>query len=487
MKKASVYKTTGSICSVITAFFICLFLLVSQRCFALDNPAITHLGIGQGLSNNSVRCIFQDHQGFMWFGTYDGLNRYDGYGFKVFRNKLNDTTSLPHNYIYTIHEDQQKKLWIGTGQGLAIYNRLNSSFCPVYYYTHTEKRKRKISFNVNVLHSDAKGNVFIGTNGWGLIIRQAGQEIASQIPMKRNGEFLTGYNVETIVVDQSQRVWLFIKDFGLCEYTNGSINVVNDEIKDASALEIAPGGYIWIGSNNGLHKYSVAQKTIVQHISEGVGMLSSNAIASLCYDQKGNLWIGTEGGGINILNTSNGNVNYLLPGEGPKNLSSESIYALERDRENRMWIGTIKGGVNIMDIQKSRFETIVHNRLDKNSLINNFVSSFYEGNDKRIWIGTDGGGLSIWDRKQNKFHNYWHDASNPYSLSNNSVTSVLKDHRHNIWVATFGGGINRFNEATNRFEHFKCINDSTGIEDKNAWLLYEDKEKNLWVTKPGRY
>ena len=116
--------------------YIIFAILLFFSCQAWSNTgtAISHLGIQQGLSNNSVQCIYQDHNGLMWFGTYDGLNSYDGYGFRVFRNTINDTGSIPHNYIYTIHEDKNNNLWVGTGQGVAIYNRIFDRFSPVYFH-----------------------------------------------------------------------------------------------------------------------------------------------------------------------------------------------------------------------------------------------------------------------------------------------------------------------------------------------------------------
>jgi signal transduction histidine kinase/ligand-binding sensor domain-containing protein/DNA-binding response OmpR family regulator len=466
---------------------ITFILIICHTSKANDDPSITHLGIGQGLSNNSVRCIFQDHQGFMWFGTYDGLNRYDGQGFKVFRNKLNDTTSLPHNYIYTIHEDQHNRLWIGTGQGLVIYNRLNAVFTPVYYTAYPSKQRNRVSFNVNSVRSDPNGNVFIGTNGWGLLLRKKRDDIAVQVPFKSETGDITGYNVPAFCIDQQQRTWFFIQDIGLCQfdYSTNSIRLVNNTIRTASALEADTKGNIWIGTSNGLYKYSIISNTVTGHFREEKNQLTNNRIASLYMDQKEDLWIGTEGGGINILNITNEKFDYLLPGEDQKNLSSESVYALKRDKENRMWIGTLKGGIDIIDIQKSRFKTVTHDRLDKNSLVNNFVSTFYEDNSNNLWIGTDGGGMSIWDRTQNKFTNFRHETANPASLSNNSVTCIMQDHRRYTWIATFGGGINKFDPATRKFEHFKCINSSTGEENKNVWLLYEDRDKNLWATTFG--
>ena len=129
-------------------FVLFLFLFQSEKSFGLDYPPITYLGIEQGLSNNSVRCIYQDHNNFMWFGTYDGLSRYDGYEFKVFRSKINDSNSLPHNYIYAINEDQQNNLWVGTGQGIGIYNSLTGDWRPAFYIPFAGKTKEKLKINI---------------------------------------------------------------------------------------------------------------------------------------------------------------------------------------------------------------------------------------------------------------------------------------------------------------------------------------------------
>ncbi|MEO5562306.1 MAG: two-component regulator propeller domain-containing protein [Chitinophagaceae bacterium] len=487
MKKVTAsIQHRGNILSTLYTFLIFLVLLITLPSKATDDPSITHLGIGQGLSNNSVRCIFQDHLGFMWFGTYDGLNRYDGYGFKVFRNKLNDSTSLPHNYIYSIHEDAHRKLWIGTGQGLAIYNNENAAFSPVYYYTYPARNRQRVSFNVNTIKSDAQVNVFIGTNGWGLLFKKAGEGVAVQVPFKAETGIITGFNVQSICIDK-QRTWIFINGIGLCEYdySAGTIRLINSTLKAVTTMETDKKGNIWIGTNNGLYKYSIAANSIVKHFDEEDGHLIVNKVAGLCFDQKENLWIGTEGGGISILNPTKETFNHLLPGEDKNNLSSESVFALQRDREDRMWIGTLKGGINIIDIQKSQFHTISHSLVDKNSLVNNFVSAFYSDNDNNIWIGTDGGGMSIWNRKENKFTNYRHDANNKNSLSHNSVSSIIKDHKGKTWIATFGGGINRFNSSTGKFEHFKCIDTGSNEENKNVFLLYQDRDNNLWATTFG--
>lgn len=461
-------------------------IVFSQK-ISFGEMALARLSIAQGLSNNSVRCIFQDHRGFIWLGTYDGLNRYDGYNFKVFRNKLNDSTSLPHNYIYAIHEDSNNDLWIGTGQGLTRFNSISNTFIPAYMSRYPSKQLQKITANVNRMASDSAGNLYVATNGWGFLVKSKTEKVAAQIPVHLEGVSETGYNVQAVTVDNKGKVWLFIRDAGLCLYDPGkqSIRRIDKTIKSAHHITTDKQGHVWVATSHGLYEYAADGSSILKHYTEKEGELSSNRVVYLSIDPQDNLWIGSEGGGISILPAGKGRMQYLLPGENPNNLSSESAYAIHADRENRIWIGTIKGGINIVDWQKSRFQTYTHDPLSPNSLVNNFVSSFFEDKAKNIWIGTDGGGLSIWDRAEKKFRNFRYEPRKARTISHNSVTSIVQDQEGDIWLATFGGGINRYNQRSEQFEHYPCINEVTGTENKNAWLVYEDKEKDIWATTFG--
>ena len=163
-------RRTGTFTGALRNTVVVLLLVFLQKTGHAQTLPITYLRIENGLSNNSVRCIYQDHDGFMWFGTYDGLNRYDGYGFKVYRNNLNDTNSLPHNYIYAINEDHHNNIWVGTGQGLGIYNKRTAKFSRAFFYSPWTKRRQKINQNISQIKTDSAGNVFIGSNGGGLFM-----------------------------------------------------------------------------------------------------------------------------------------------------------------------------------------------------------------------------------------------------------------------------------------------------------------------------
>ncbi|MES2777223.1 MAG: two-component regulator propeller domain-containing protein [Bacteroidota bacterium] len=467
--------------SIPKLFFFTCCILFSQ--LAVAYPAnIKYLGIEQGLSNNSVRCIYQDHNGFMWFGTYDGLNRYDGYSFKVFRNKMDDTSSLPHNYIYTIFEDQQNNLWVGTGQGIGIYNALSLRFSPAWFTPWQTKRVEKITVNVNTIQGDKKGNIFIGTNGRGLLVRKAGTTVAVQVPYDAAGSQALLYNVQSCTIDEQQRVWLFLGDFGLCtyDYATGKIVLVNSGVRTGYSIKCDDVGSVWIGSTSGLYRYGIQSKALTRAYEDAPGQLTSNTVAQLFFTKDRKLWIGTEGGGIDILNTATGEMDYILSGQSPGMLSSESVFAVYEDRESRKWIGTLKGGINVIDATGKRFQSIAHNSTDPQSLIYNFVSCFYEDTARNLWVGTDGGGMSKWNRATNRFTNFRHQPGEPSSLNSNLITSICQDYEGALWIATYGGGVDRYRDGSGVFEHYKCINPNE--ENKNAWLVYEDRDKNLWAT-----
>lgn len=465
-------------------WLLLLFLLdYSGRLCAADSLTVTRLSIQNGLSNNSVRCVYQDKKGFIWFGTYDGLNRYDGSEFKIFRNKIGDSSSLSHNYIYTMHEDHFNNLWVGTGQGISIYNNNTAKFSPAWFMPYQQPEPQRATFNANIITSDQNGDILIGSNGWGLIVKKVNEKMARQVPLYENNTVNTGYNLRSILVT-SAAVWLFISERGLYKYDIAAERIipVNNEIKVGTCMLPDGNDAIWIGTEKGLYRYHVPSGKYDRYYAEENGKLSDSHVMSLCFDHQQNLWIGTDGGGITIMENQTGVTRFMQPEEGSNKLSSESVYSIIKDHEDRLWIGTIKGGCNIIDPGKNNFQTITHNPFDANSLPGNFIYSFCETKDGAILIGTDGSGISVWNRKAGSFKNYRHNSGNPASLSHNVVTSILEDHRGEIWVATFGGGINRFNRQQGSFKHYSCYNDSTGDENKNAWLLYEDSRHDLWVT-----
>lgn len=450
--------------------------------YAQGKAVIKRLGISNGLSNNSVRCIYQDKKGFIWFATYDGLNRYDGREFRVFRNKIDDSTSLPHNYIYTLQEDANQQLWVGTGQGLAIYDPTMQRFSRVYYLRGNSTKPQPVNFSLYSIKPDAAGNMYGGTNGYGLLVRRKGETVCRVIACDIAGKRISDYSVSGIVVGNNT-VMAFVSGQGLyrLDHASGVLQPVNTEVRFANCIYGDESGMIWVGAENGLYQYSVKENKYLSHFSDKPGELSDNNVTSITRDKNRNLWVGTDRGGISIF-TNEHKFTYLSAGDGADKLSSESVFSLLRDREERIWIGTIKGGCNVIDEQMARFTTITRDPFSSATIPVSTIYSFCETKDKDLLIGTDGGGLSVWNRRLNRFTNYSHQTGNPGSLSHNAVIKILEDHEGKIWVATYGGGINLFSKSTGTFSTYPCIDESNGYENRFISLLYEDRQHTIWAS-----
>ncbi|MCU7552741.1 response regulator [Chitinophagaceae bacterium LB-8] len=470
------------VCNKYIIVVFVLFLLFSKQLLAFDYPPITYLSIDQGLSNNSVRCIYQDHKGFIWLGTYDGLNRYDGYGFKVFRNSFNKENSLINNWINVINEDDNGVIWIGTRQGLCIYRSLSENFSPIYYFAPDRKLK-KITAVIRDIEKDDQGNMFIGTSDMGLFFCAKGDTIASEVHFEYETNTGKSYDVPAIKKGSDKRVWVFVRNKGLClyDYQSRKIKLINAKVASANCLE-ADGGNLWMGSDHGIYWYNINSNSYSKVYNEGNRKLSFDNVVSLTLDKDKKLWVATNGGGVNILNTKTDEINYLSAGTGKYSLTSDAVFAIIEDQQDRKWIGTLRGGVNVIDPQKERFQTIVSNSTANNNTISNSVFSFYEAPDGNLWMGTDGGGLRIWNRIQNSFTEFKHIPGNPSSISDNFITDIKGDYLGNIWIATYWGGINRFNKTNHTFRQYKFLNPSdNSAVTALTFLLYEDAQKNLWA------
>jgi len=449
---------------------------------AFNNEPVTRLGTANGLSNNSVTSIFRDHAGFMWFGTYDGLNKYDGYTFTSFRNRINDSSSLVGNRITCINEDDAHHIWVGTKNGLDSYDEITGHFKRLQIQLYQTKNIVPLNTVINQVQNDGRGNMLVADGNYGLVLYEKNAPAGRQIPCVSGTALLTRYHAQAVLMDSRNRVWVFVQGMGLCLYDKaaGILRVVNSDLEDAFCMVEENTKTLWIGGIHGLYKYDPDLNVYMKTYTVANGTLACDKVTALCYTRK-KLWIATDGGGVDILDCDTGEKNNLQPGTTGLSISSTAVYALFIDRDERKWIGTLRGGINIIDPGKRNFATVSKDPLDPNSLINDFVLCFEEEPSGNIWIGTDGGGLSCWNRATNTFSNFRHVPGIAGSLSNDFVTSILCDHRQQLWVATYGGGINRYNRSTQSFDHYHCIAAQSKTAENNAWTLYEDHDKRLWA------
>lgn len=457
-----------------------LGLILCFSCFftySSDAQVIKYLGVQQGLSNNVVNSLYQDRFGFIWMGTYDGLNRYDGYAFKIFRNKWDDDRSLINNHITCLNGDGKNRIWIGTQKGISFFDYTDSQLHPLFY--REKENTLKITSAIHSIVVSKTGTVYFSTDENGLFMLKKGDRYALRVPA--NGE--VDFSARGLAVDRSH-VWLFVKDFGLCSYneTNKKLVLANAAVKSVTAILNKNEDTLWIGTEKGLFLY---EKT-TGILSKFPIKLSHHNIMGLTQDSKGQVWIATDGGGINIVDKTGKQVTSITV-SSEKGLTSNSVGAVYEDKEQRKWIATLRGGINIIDERRTQFQIVKKDPFKSNTLINNFILSFCEDQQQQIWIGTDGGGLSVWNPITNTYSNFVHQAENPSSLSSNFVTSILKDRYQQIWVGTFNGGIDRFDRASRSFKHYSCYNTIKGVDEVNIWKIFQDREGHIWVgtTKGG--
>lgn len=464
-------------------FFASFFVLQQLNVYATNNQHARYLGIEHGLSNNYVTSIFQDKTGFMWFGTFDGLNRYDGYQIKTYRNVPDQLNSLPDNRIIDITEDTSGNIWVGTKVGAAMLDSDEMTFHRLRLALRNEPVS-DIDFSINGFIKSRNGTLYAAAENEGLLQLTFSTEngaIAHPIALSNNGNISTDYHVNCVAIDLDGRIWLFVQDIGLCYYNpqRNLVQLTASQIPPASCMGISPDGYIWLGTEEGLIRYHPKTKSITPFtIKNG---LSHHRIASLHLGSSNKLWIGTDGGGVTVMDLKTGAFEHLLGHDEGGILSSPAVFAIYEDKQSRKWVGTLRGGINIIDPPQKNFEIVRHTTNEGRTSSKNFILSLTEDKRKSLWIGTDGAGLIHWDRRTNKFR-YFTDQDTYGSLSSNFVTHIIEENNGLVWVATFGGGINKWNPSTEQFEHYPCIDTELDRNYRNVWQLYEDSSNQLWAT-----
>ncbi|TDW97271.1 hybrid sensor histidine kinase/response regulator transcription factor [Dinghuibacter silviterrae] len=432
--------------------------------------SVRYLGIESGLSNNAVTQIYQDNRGLMWFGTYDGLNRYDGYKFKVFRNRIGDSSSLMDNNVNRIEGAPDSRLWVGGRRGLSIFNPVTETFTTPR--VEQEGAYQPLTDNILSIKSIGQHHVLVGTEHLGLFEFDAPGDLGVRIPFP--GE--QGYQVTAVAADTLHRQhWVFVQGVGLYRFENRRLQVVSTSIPKANSITTDRTGSVWLGTDSGLYKYDTRGGSI-----SGNYLPTISKVVNLYTDRQGVLWIACDGSGILLIHPGDLKAQPLVFRDRRQGLSSNAVYAIYEDKDDRKWIGTLRGGVNIIDPSGNPFETHTFPTNNSFGQINNFIFSFAEATDGNIWVGTDGAGLRKWNRKTNATEMF--TAGGKGAIGSNFVTSILLDSRQHTWVGTWLGGLSRYNPANETFTRYTCYNPLTKSEENNVWIVYEDKAHRLWVS-----
>jgi ligand-binding sensor domain-containing protein/signal transduction histidine kinase/DNA-binding response OmpR family regulator len=473
------------LCRLLLVVLLLFHPRVSTDVFAQPSISFKHIQNEQGLSNSTIECIFQDSRGFLWFGTRDGLNRYDGYQLTVYRYDAKLPGSISDNFIKTIEEDSNKVLWVGTSNGL---NRFDAATQQFTRYKHDAANAHSLPHNqVNTLYKDRNGKLWAGTAAGGLSFLRKDGSGFDRFPLE---QLAADEPVQVIFEDEKRNTWIGTgrhlyrynpeQDlFSIYPLTSST------ELFSIRAIHEDQQGNIWVGTeDDGLFVINLLrqQTTRYRHSETDPYSLGSNQVRCILSDQQGNVWIGSINGGLQLFHPpSNHFWRYQYEEGNPSSLSQRTVSALFEDKQGNLWIGTHRGGINLHTPGTEKFRLYRPTR-SVNSLSYNDVKTFCEDRQGFLWIGTDGGGLNRFDRKRNQFTHYKYDPYDAGSIGSNEVLHVLEDSEGNLWAGTWGGGLNLLDRSTGRFTRYTHQPADPGsIRSNYIQQIYEDRQHQLWI------
>jgi signal transduction histidine kinase/ligand-binding sensor domain-containing protein/DNA-binding response OmpR family regulator len=470
-------------------FFIFIFLqtiafaVLSQK----NNLKFDHFNSEDGLSHSNVISIFQDRTGFMWFCTRDGLNKYDGYKFTVYKNDEHNKNSISQNAVYEAIEDADNNLWIATRGGLSKFDKHSEQFTQ---YKHINDDPNSLSNDlINCIFEDSDKNLWVGTDGGGL----------DKLDRKTNKFFhywpggnygLTSNLIGDIFEDSQHNLWigsgngLFLYDKQTKKFYKFTHEKQSPTDFIANRIFEDSHHRLWVGTSDGLGLFDVKRKQFTHFYSNfnGTNNQKTPIILSLSEDNVGNIWIGCENDGLILFNPDTEKfATYLQDDNDQTSLSNNSIWSIYKDTKGNMWLGTFSGGLNFVSADVSKFVHYNHNS-KPNSLSNKNVLTIFEDSDEDLWVGTDGGGLNLFNRKEGTFTHFKHDPENPNSLCGDYVLKVIQDSNGNLWIGTWGDGLSVYDKKKHKFKHFtNDPSDPSSLCSRNAWTIFEDSQKKIWI------
>jgi diguanylate cyclase (GGDEF)-like protein len=484
----------GGLLRAALALMVPALLVWSSPARAESKPMrFAHLSVDEGLSQTSVLTMLQDSYGFVWLGTEDGLNRFDGQTVKVYKHDLQDAASLPHDLVWSIAEDPSGDLWIGTeGGGLARWGRETDRF---ERFQHDPKDESSLSSDrVRIVFVDSKGVVWVGTKDAGLNrFDPRSGSFTRYRHVADDPASLSHDGVYALLEDASGVLWVG---------TEGGLNRLDTESESferfrhdpedprslsgdrVRALAEDDQGTLWVGTlDAGLNERPQGSRGFLRHRHDPrrPGSLADDCVHAVHRDGAGRLWVGTRSG-LDLLQPSGDFAHYR---HDPLNLSSladDEVMSLLEDRGGVLWAGTRAGGASRWNPATWAFGHVASSPGDEDGLSHDYVTSFTDDALGRLWVGTMGGGIDVFDRGSGEVRHFRHDPERPGSLSDDRVMALARGRSGTIWVGTMEGGLNRFDPETGRFRVYRADPGRAGTLSTDAVMsLLADREGVLWV------
>lgn len=468
--------------------FTILLLSCTLMSFAQKfNRKFVQITTEEGLSQSHVKTIYQDNRGFMWFGTDDGLNRYDGRTFKIYTAGNNSSQKLVHSSINAIYPRNKQELWICTNLGVSIYNMYTDE---IKTFHHLE------NLNIKACLQDKQGSIWFGTQT-GLYLYNPVTDSMRVFKSTKDLKSISNNHVFTIYQDKRDNIWIgteyglnlwnrtdenftrFLPDGLPGSITGYSIRTIREDKDDR----------LWIGSNNSGLELMINDKNDIN--KKEFKKFFSGRVNCLLSDKNKNLWIGLGGTGrLYLINIEEFDYNQPLKYESfeherhnKSSLSDNSISSLFEDKNGDIWIGTYAGGVNLHSERIKQFENFTVNASPDKTIGWHLVNCFLD-DGPYLWIGT-GAGLDRLEKSTGLIQNFFHDPNNKNSISMGGVYALHKDSKGNLWAGTWNGGLNRFDSKTGNFKRYQPDGRPGSINSANIYAIYEDSKDRLWIGTIG--
>ncbi|MEW6991234.1 response regulator [Colwelliaceae bacterium 6441] len=491
--------------SILFLLFHLFALTVSFQGFTSSSLKFNHLSIEQGLSQTSILSSYYDKQGYLWLGTSDGLNRYDGYQIKIFYHDSETKNSLSNNQVFSIIEDEYENIWVGTNDGVNLYNKYEDTFIR---FLHNANNSQSLSNNiVKKMVKDNLGNLWLGTENGLNKLSFSNESLNTETHLKdykanfshyyhdvTNVNSLTSNNITALFIDSNGLLWVGTADGGLSYYNAAANNFVrltiNGEYDGAAsaitALAEDAQGNLWIGTETGLFSTSIKQVTLTDTKNITIDNKVTNAFNSKFITSllviKDDLWIGTKNGGYQYNLTNHISNIFKHKNDDINSISHDEITTLTTDNSGGIWVGTYYEGLNRTNIVNpfNHIKSVFSNTGDVIYKYN-IVSSLYENKNKELFVGLYGDGFTLQSKDNSQFQSFVHDTATN-SISNNNIVAIVQEDEHNYWLGSVGGGLNHFNDKTGIFTHFKSDpEDKTSLSHNNVLPIIKGQNNNLWL------
>ena len=452
----------------------------------------TRLGSVEGLSQGAVRAVMQDSQGFMWFGTEDGLDRYDGYELRHFIHKPGDANTLPNNWVSALMRDSSGTLWVGTdGGGLRWYDTTEGRFSPIR--VDNDPTLGEATSNIRFLFEDARRRLWVATRNLGIhVIDSSRRSSRSFRHDPGDPASLSDDSVFAVAQDSRGEVWVGTSaGLDKIDPESGRIEAFGQRLcaqrtetsrcPKVTALSADKNGGLWIGLEQGLARLDVVTGAVVfySHREADSTSLPDGRVTALLEDDAGRFWIGTSAG-LALLDRNTGRfVSVRHDATNDSSLPDSDVTSLFQDRSGLLWVGTKTGGVAHWNPHSWAFG---HRRFGSDAADN--VTSFAVDSHGTLWVGSFGAGVVSVDPSDGTTRRYQHHSALP--ISDDMVMAMVVDRSDRIWLGTMNGGIDRLDVAHHTVKHFGFSpGNSDSLPAPGIMSLLRDSHDRIWVGTYG--